>query len=66
MTKKHFKGLAEIVKSYGDTLRVELKDDRKAYDLQGQLANEIASFCRAQNPRFNWNQFLAACGCEKE
>jgi hypothetical protein len=67
MTKKHYEAIASILRgSYevaqeneqngmaiGETERVEV------------LANELAAYFTQDNPRFNREMFLTACGIEQ-
>tara|TARA_Y100001938_G_C7992804_1_gene380393 strand:+ start:618 stop:764 length:147 start_codon:yes stop_codon:yes gene_type:complete len=46
MTRKHFKAIAEILKS------------RKADE---NLVRDFALFCLEENPRFDYSRFLEAC-----
>ena len=49
MTKKHFNAIAEILKSY---------DNKK------DIINELARFCKEQNPNFDIYRFKVACGLD--
>ena len=51
MTKKHFKEIAEILKT---------SESKK------EIINRIAGFCYEQNPNFNGYTFRKACGLTDE
>ena len=63
MTRKHFKAIAEILRS-----EIEFaKKDRHCYNCRERLrnvTNELADFCATQNPLFDRAKFLEACGIE--
>jgi len=53
MSRKHFQALADIVAEYaegGEGVGVE------------RLAHDLATFCREQNPHFDRDRFMRACG----
>lgn len=52
MTKKHFNELAATVK-------ISLQDGR---DLEFFASNALITFCCQQNPNFDRQKFLEACG----
>ena len=52
MSRKHFERLADIVRR---NLSVDAATRK-------HVAEELAEFCAEQNPRFDRERFLAACG----
>jgi Ca2+-binding EF-hand superfamily protein len=50
MSRKHFKALAEAIKSISNEQERE------------RVANLIAEVCASQNPRFSFTTFYRACG----
>lgn len=48
MTRKHFKAIAEIISSQPD--------------VSITLAEELASYFKSDNPNFDRDRFLTACG----
>lgn len=62
MTRKHFQAIAAAVQAAraaqldvgGDPTTVNVTLDR--------VAGELATVCRAENPRFDRSKFMAACG----
>ena len=59
MTKKHFKALAEII-----IKNLEALDGRPEITkiLLMDIALDIANYCQEQNPLFDRQRFLKACG----
>ena len=53
LSRKHFNKLAEIVDLMGDSIT----DEAQAY-----LAECLADFCECENPLFDRERFLQACG----
>ena len=57
MTKKHFKAIAEIIK---------FRMDATLYSPPVEvLAKDLAQYFKQDNPRFDRERFLAACGIEE-
>ena len=59
MSKKHFKRLAEIVRTQVEGAATE--DQKMA---ARSLAHLMADFCAEFNGRFDRGRFLAACGLD--
>ena len=51
MTRKHFKAIAEIINDAGDDV-----------DAVERLAGDLASYFKSENPNFDRDRFLTACG----
>lgn len=49
MTRKHFEAIAAIINSNAD------------YQVQ-DVAEELASYFKSENPRFDRDRFMTACG----
>ena len=75
MTRKHFKGVAEIVKQVPDSrvLNKAMEFPVKAGDLRvlvdtmpmkNEIAGQMAGFLAAQNDRFDYRTFFEACGVQ--
>lgn len=70
MSKKHFNDLASRLSALKPTLasngaKLSLRTHKQGRLNQWQdMVKEVASFCAAQNPRFDRDRFLAACGME--
>jgi hypothetical protein len=67
MTKKHFVGLAEVIRQQRPRNdKSPMEDiDYAAYGKWEQMRDALASFCQSQNAQFNRERFLAACGVGK-
>jgi len=57
MTKKHFEKIASIFKEDNVSWRVELE-----LNTYNRLAHKMADFFATENPQFNKEKFLQACG----
>ena len=55
MTKKDFQKIANV-----------LKDTNMPVAIRASLALNFAQVCKADNPRFNIQHFMDACGAVKE
>ena len=75
MTRKHFRGVAEIVKQVPDSrvlnkameFPVKEGDPRVLVDttpMKTELAGQMAGFLKDQNDRFDYHTFFEACGVE--
>lgn len=75
MTRKHFRGVAEIVKQVPDSrvlnksmeFPVKEGDPRVLVDttpMKTELAGQMAGFLSAQNDRFDYRTFFEACEVE--
>jgi len=58
MTKKHFEAIAKIIHSYTQTYR----DNDSHIRLLVHIAEDMADTFKEDNPRFQQNKFLVACG----
>lgn len=56
MTRKHFRHLAGMVKWWGS------QDTPLSIH---SIADDLAAFCQSQNPGFDRERFLEACGLKK-
>lgn len=65
MQKRHFEGLAEMVRDLNLSLAdgVHVNDSGIKTFSAYTVAARLADFCQQQNPRFDRARFLAACGC---
>jgi len=54
MTKKHFEAIAAIIS--------EVHDDYRFDGAVDATARRMADYFKTQNPNFNRDRFLAACG----
>lgn len=60
MTKKDYIALARILNAEGNQdLYLDLPECREAVR---DVAIQIAAYCEVENPRFDRNKFLTACG----
>lgn len=62
MTKKHFEAIARIIKSQRDDLVSEQPACGDAYNVLIATAANMADYFASENPRFNREKFLTACG----
>lgn len=59
MTKRHFEAIARMLREQGETLA----DPTQAADIAHRdLVDGMASYFADQNPRFDRERFLTACG----
>ncbi len=54
MTRKHFRRLAEIIKTVPDR------------GTRTMVAEQVAGMCRGENERFDTGKFMDAAGCNEE
>lgn len=59
MTKKHFKKLAEAIKTANDNID---QGDPQAVRILTELTSDIADVCQQSNELFDRGRFLKACG----
>lgn len=68
MRKKHYEAIASIFKSYHDVqLRIDSRDltsleSDAEYQTWRELAKRQADYFAQDNPKFNRDRFLTACG----
>lgn len=61
MTKKDYTALSRILKNNEPREELEFYEDTFR-----KLANEIANYCKQENPRgFNRHEFMRNCGLEE-
>ncbi len=60
LTKKDFMALAKMIYHF------DTDGTNSQNNIKDQIAQDIATFCAGQNPRFNRARFLAACGVKDE
>lgn len=58
MTKKHYEAIAVILKSFNSGLLTNV--------CIKPMAKHLAEYFEQENPRFNRDKFLTACGIETE
>jgi len=64
MTKKNFIKIAEILHYYSDFPSVNADFDHGARFAATRIARELSMIFEAENPRFDVEKFLKACGAE--
>jgi len=66
MTKKHFKAIADIIYIQHKEYISQYNKDNNYADGYGQscqdIANELTDYFAKENPRFDRDKFLTACG----
>jgi len=62
MTKKDFIVIAEIVREHGNIFSHNCSFDDGAKFAANRIARELAIIFKQQNPRFDSQRFLDACG----
>lgn len=60
LTKKHFKAIAGIVRDAQDL------DPPKSGITRVRIASDLANYFAGQNPLFDREKFMAACGFPEE
>ena len=64
LTKKHYKAIAKIVKSrYTSYDPYDPEEDNMAYGIEN-LMWSLADYFAKDNPQFDKNKFLTACGLD--
>lgn len=58
MTKKHYEAIAKILHQ---SVQYDFEGD---YGLTTKVVNELADYFEQENPKFNRERFLQACGIE--
>jgi len=61
MTKKHYEAIAEVI---NDVIRPY--DERAVQNLVYDVTNDLADYFESDNPRFDRDRFLTACGIMEE
>ena len=56
LTRKHFQGLADVMK--------DAKRERPEQSCVDAIAKQLAPYLATTNPAFNRSKFLEACGVE--
>jgi len=56
MTKRHFQAIANVIASYGPAPATGDPEH-----LRRQIASDLATICRGENPQFDRQRFLKAC-----
>ena len=63
MTKKHFIRFAALLKAdIDETARRFPQDAKRTYDAAAYAASTFARVAAEDNPRFNHDRFMQACG----
>lgn len=62
MTKKHFEAIARILNMYSLNNPAPGTFDEGYHDAAFGIANDMADLFASENPRFNREKFLTACG----
>ena len=55
MTKKHFEAIARIINDVRD-------ENFRGEAATEEIANRLGEFFKSENPRFDLDRFLTACG----
>lgn len=61
MTRKHFEAIASLISKYTDPLAAP-GYDKGVHHGAMFIADELADYFAAENPRFDRARFLKACG----
>ena len=64
LTRKHYKAIAEIIKTQRDLATV-FAGKQFAIQRISDIVDGLADYFAQDNPRFDRARFLAACGLEK-
>jgi hypothetical protein len=63
MTKKHYVAIAEIITDYKKSQVISLPENNQPYiTAASELSLRIADYFVKDNPNFDRNRFLKACG----
>lgn len=64
-TRIHYKAIAEIIKENTD-IQTEVRPlyRQGTYDARNRIARAMADFFYPDNPRFDRNKFMEACGAD--
>jgi hypothetical protein len=65
MTKKDYIAFAKEMKAMHDHYSNQEMNNTEFYDFHNEYCDAIANVLAADNPRFNREKFLKACGVEK-
>jgi len=60
MTRKDYIALAAMIKSNHDVKVINANNFR--FVLKSDFINDLTAYLQKDNPRFNRNKFIAACG----
>ena len=63
LTKKDFKAVAGIIKASIDVTIIYSTTEPNT-TIKGNIAIDLADYFATQNPRFDRNRFMKACGLE--
>lgn len=65
MSRKHYEHIAAAIKRQVELIRIQVADSDSAHiaeEIAEDLANDVANQFEADNPNFDRDRFLAACG----
>lgn len=63
LTKKHYKTIADIIKSQHQKTYPNMPIADNAFNIaKSSISQELADYFATQNPRFDRQKFLDACG----
>jgi len=60
MTRKHFEGLAQLVRLWTQDIEAGIPTGPSV------IASDLARFCQSHNRRFDYERFMLACKPTKE
>lgn len=63
-TRQHYKAIAEIIKSEYTAFDGTGEDDSEGKDATIKIARKLADYFEPENPRFDRNKFMTACGLD--
>jgi len=62
MTKKHFEAISKVLSKYQATPLYE--SDYSDYRTAAHIAEDLADYFEKENPKFQREKFLQACGID--
>ena len=62
MTKKHFEAIAAILDEHKQTPEYGYYADNRRVEVWEDITNDIADYFAQENPSFDKERFLKACG----